>query len=92
MQCACKADAGLTGKAPDLKLQDLSCRELEAVHAADRPPLWGIPFAVKDNVDVAGFKTTAACNDFAYEPEDNAPAVQALLDAGASASTHLCKP
>lgn len=66
-------------------LEDLlsRCRELEAVHAADRPPLWGIPFAVKDNIDVAGFKTTAACKDFAYEPEDSAPAVQALLNAGA---------
>ncbi|KAA6421491.1 MAG: allophanate hydrolase [Trebouxia sp. A1-2] len=66
-------------------LEDLlsRCRELEAVHAADRPPLWGIPFAVKDNIDVAGFKTTAACKDFTYEPEDSAPAVQALLNAGA---------
>lgn len=66
-------------------LEDLlsRCRELEAVHAADRPPLWGIPFAVKDNIDVAGFKTTAACKDFAYESEDSAPAVQALLNAGA---------
>ncbi len=83
-----EADTGLT---VDLNLQDLSCRELEAVHAADRPPLWGIPFAVKDNIDVAGFKTTAACKDFAFKPEDSAPAVQALLNAGASANSHLHK-
>lgn len=57
-------------------------RELEACPAADRPPLWGIPFAVKDNIDVAGFKTTAACKDFAYMPEKSAAAVQALLQAG----------
>ena len=87
MHCAFEADTGLT---VGLILQHLSCRELEAVHAADRPPLWGIPFAVKDNIDVAGFKTTAACKEFAYEPEDSAPAVQALLNAGASANTHLC--
>lgn len=46
-------------------------------------PLWGIPFAVKDNVDVAGIPTTAACPDFAYTPRETAFAVQRLLDAGA---------
>ncbi len=45
--------------------------------------LWGIPFAVKDNIDVAGLPTTAACPGFAFTPETNAPAVQRLLDAGA---------
>ena len=46
-------------------------------------PLWGVPFAVKDNIDVAGLPTTAACPAFAYEPARSAFAVQALLDAGA---------
>lgn len=46
-------------------------------------PLWGIPFAVKDNIDVAGMPTTAACATFAYTPTANAFAVQRLLDAGA---------
>ncbi len=45
--------------------------------------LWGVPFAVKDNIDVAGLPTTAACPDFAYVPTESAPAVQALLDQGA---------
>ncbi len=46
-------------------------------------PLSGMPFAVKDNIDVAGLPTTAGCPDFAYRPERNAPVVQRLLDAGA---------
>ncbi len=45
--------------------------------------LWGVPFAVKDNIDVAGLPTTAACPGFAYTPADTAPAVQRLLEAGA---------
>ena len=35
-------------------------------------PLWGLPFAVKDNIDAAGMPTTAACPDFAYEPKEDA--------------------
>lgn len=46
-------------------------------------PLWGIPFAVKDNIDVAGLPTTAACPDYAYTPDTDAPAVWRLLQAGA---------
>jgi allophanate hydrolase len=46
-------------------------------------PLFGIPFAVKDNIDVAGLPTTAACPGFAYTPDTTAVAVQRLLDAGA---------
>jgi allophanate hydrolase len=46
-------------------------------------PLAGVPFAVKDNIDVAGLPTTAACPAFAYEPERNAAVVQRLIDAGA---------
>lgn len=46
-------------------------------------PLYGVPFAVKDNIDVAGLPTTAACPAFAYTPEQHATVVQRLLDAGA---------
>ncbi len=47
--------------------------------------LYGIPFAIKDNIDLAGHPTTAACPDFAYTPTISSPVVQALLDAGAIA-------
>ncbi|WAC56669.1 allophanate hydrolase [Gordonia sp. SL306] len=46
-------------------------------------PLAGIVLAVKDNVDVAGLPTTAACPDYAYVPSADAPAVAALRSAGA---------
>lgn len=46
-------------------------------------PLWGIPFAIKDNIDLVGIPTTAACEEFAYMPDASAFVVQRLLDAGA---------
>jgi allophanate hydrolase len=46
-------------------------------------PLYGLPFAVKDNIDTAGLDTTAACPAFAYRPAANAPSVQRIIDAGA---------
>ncbi|MDS7594344.1 allophanate hydrolase [Agrobacterium tumefaciens] len=46
-------------------------------------PLYGIPFAVKDNIDVAGMPTTAACPDYAYVPEKDAEVVRLLKEAGA---------
>ena len=55
---------------------------LEARNPADLP-LYGIPFAVKDNIDLAGIPTTAACPDYAYTPQQSATVVQKLIDAGA---------
>ncbi|MET9199485.1 allophanate hydrolase [Gordonia sp. NPDC003585] len=46
-------------------------------------PLAGMVLAVKDNVDVAGLPTTAACPGYAYTPDVDAPAVAALKAAGA---------
>ncbi|KAL7813059.1 amidase signature enzyme [Trichoderma gracile] len=54
-----------------------------AYSGKSKPPLFGIPFAVKDNIDVQGVVTTAACDSFAYTATATAPAVQHLLDAGA---------
>jgi allophanate hydrolase len=57
---------------------------LERQRATGAPlPLFGIPFAVKDNIDVAGVVTTAACPAYAYTSNETATAVQRLLDAGA---------
>lgn len=57
--------------------------ELARLAPEARPPLYGVPFAVKDNIDVAGTPTTVGCPDFAYVPERTATAVRRLLDAGA---------
>jgi allophanate hydrolase len=46
-------------------------------------PLAGVPFAVKDNIDVVGYPTTAGCPDFAYMPEKTARVVERLEQAGA---------
>jgi len=46
-------------------------------------PLYGIPFAIKDNIDLAGTPTTAGCAEYTYTPEQSATVVQKLIDAGA---------
>jgi allophanate hydrolase len=46
------------------------------------PPLFGIPFSVKDSIDVIGLPTTLACPSFAYTAEITAPVVAKILDAG----------
>ncbi|GMK44301.1 allophanate hydrolase [Paenibacillus glycanilyticus] len=46
-------------------------------------PLWGIPFAVKDNIDVAGMPTTAGCEEYSYLPSEHAAVVERLIHAGA---------
>lgn len=54
------------------------------VEGMDRAlPLWGVPFVVKDNIDVAGWPTTAACPEYAYVPENDAAVVKRLREAGA---------
>jgi allophanate hydrolase len=47
------------------------------------PPLYGVPFGLKDNIDVKDVVTTATCEAYAYTAKSTASAVQLLLDAGA---------
>ena len=58
---------------------------LQRLEAADPTelPLYGVPFAMKDNIDLAGIPTTAGCPDYTYTPESSAFLVQQLIDAGA---------
>lgn len=71
------ADGVWISRVPDAEL-------LAQARAADPDrPLGGVPFAVKDNIDVAGLPTTAGCPAYAYTPERHAVAVQRLVDAGA---------
>jgi len=46
-------------------------------------PLYGVPFAIKDNIDLAGIPTTAACPAFAYVPQHSATIVEQLIALGA---------
>jgi allophanate hydrolase len=46
-------------------------------------PLYGIPFAIKDNIDLVGIPTTAACPEFSYTPKKSAFVVEKLIQAGA---------
>ncbi|HWK97952.1 MAG TPA: allophanate hydrolase [Pseudolabrys sp.] len=59
--------------------------EARALEAAGNRnlPLYGVPFAVKDNIDVAGLPTTAACPAFSFNPTHDATAVARLRAAGA---------
>ncbi|SDR92146.1 allophanate hydrolase [Pseudomonas oryzae] len=67
----------------------LSAEELEPYLAAldgrspAELPLYGVPFAIKDNIDLAGIPTTAACPAFAYVPQQSATIVEQLLALGA---------
>lgn len=59
-------------------------RTVEArIAAGETLPLAGVPFAVKDNIDVAGLPTSAACPAFAHVPERSATVVERLVAAGA---------
>src|SRR4051794_36211926 len=58
-------------------------RKLERDPLAAVRPLYGVPFAIKDNIDFSGLPTTAACPAFSYTPGRSATVVQSLIDAGA---------
>jgi allophanate hydrolase len=68
-----------------LRNKDDLLAEAEALakHGGSDLPLFGVPVAIKDNIDVAGLPTTAACPAFAYQPETDAVVVARLKAAGA---------
>lgn len=79
---AVQPQAWISRFAPDAVLA--AARAVDArIATGEDLPLAGVPFAVKDNIDVAGLPTTAACPPFAYAPQANAFVVQRLRDAGA---------
>jgi allophanate hydrolase len=78
---AANDDAVWISRFPDAVLLETATR-LSAIGNKNLP-LYGIPFAVKDNIDVAGLPTTAACPAYAYWPERSAPVVERLTAAGA---------
>ena len=77
-----QADSAIWIGGPDAERLLVRAAALEGADP-EALPLYGIPFAVKDNIDVAGLPTTAACPAFAYTPDRSAPVVEALEAAGA---------
>ena len=65
------------------KAEALAIAERLQASGPEGKPLYGVPFVVKDNIDVAGLPTTAACPAFAYSPGKSAFAVDRLERAGA---------
>lgn len=57
-------------------LQELKQKPIES------HPLWGIPFSIKDNIDLMGMPTTAGCPDFTYIPQRSAAVVRRIIEAG----------
>lgn len=57
-------------------------RRVDEIEGKDLP-LYGLPYVAKDNIDVAGLPTTAACPDFSYDPAESATVVRLLDEAGA---------
>ena len=69
-------------KSPDEILQAAQALEKQ-YEGHPLPPLYGLPFAVKDTIDIAGIPTTAACEAYTYTPDRNARVMDAMLTAGA---------
>jgi len=67
----------------DARIAELEAAGGTLAERLEKFPLYGVPFAVKDNIDVAGMTTTAACKEFGYVAKEDAVAVARLKAAGA---------
>lgn len=76
-------DAVWISRVPDQTLREMALALTMAGPPQPHQTLWGIPFAVKDNIDCAGLQTTAACPAYAYLPKEDAAVVARLRAAGA---------
>jgi allophanate hydrolase len=65
------------------RAEELASTYQHSNYSSPLPPLFGIPFSVKDSVDIIGLPTTLACPSFAYKAAATAPAIARLLTAGA---------
>ena len=85
----CREKIQLQNQTNPAWIYQLSDQELEPYllkleeQTPERLPLFGIPFAIKDNIDLAGIPTTAGCPDFSYMPKRSAYVVERLIQAGA---------
>jgi allophanate hydrolase len=79
---AAKDDPAIWISRPTEQQLRIALSQLEG-HSPDTKPLYGIPFAIKDNIDCAGYATTAACPAWRYQPDKDAFVVKLLIDAGA---------
>jgi allophanate hydrolase len=70
-------------RADALRAEAAALERRAAAEGVEAMPLYGLPFAVKDNIDVTGLPTTCACPGFAYTPARSNPAVERLRRAGA---------
>ncbi len=70
-------------KVSDDMLREAASALMARAPEANSLPLWGIPFAAKDNIDAKGLPTTAACPAYAYQPAEDATVIARLLEAGA---------
>ncbi|WP_432653145.1 allophanate hydrolase [Salibacterium salarium] len=77
-----EADKNIWITEPDMSFIAPFIEKLETIDFDDAP-LWGVPFAMKDNIDLEGMPTTAGCEDYTYTPSEHAAVVKRLIKAGA---------
>ena len=80
-RCASDTNNAFIHRLSDAEIEPFVAR-LDGVDPASLP-LYGVPFAIKDNIDLAHIPTTAGCPEFAYTPGESAFLIQQLLAAGA---------